>query len=213
MKIAIFGAGGSIGRRIVSEALRRGHTITTVVRDRSRAEGVDARLAVREGDVLDPAAVAAAVAGHDAVISAVGPGPGPGTDPRMLVAAARSLVAGLPRAGVRRLVVVNGAGSLEVAPGKQLLDEPDFPLASRPFALAHRDALEVYRAADLDWTCLSPANIIEPGTRTGRYRTGADTVITDERGESRISTEDFAVALLDELEEPKFIRQRFTVAY
>jgi putative NADH-flavin reductase len=163
------------------------------------------------GDALDPASVASVVKDSDAVISAIGPSRGVG--PQVVVEAARSLIEGSSRAGVRRLVVVGGAGNLEVAPGVQLVDTPNFPGEWRPIALAHWDALAVYRTADLDWTYVSPPALIESGQRTGKYRTGPDRPLTDEKGESHISIEDYAVALLDEVEEPRFVRQRMTVAY
>ncbi len=213
MKIAVFGASGTIGSRIVQEALARGHTVTAIVRNPERLNQTHERLTAVRGNVGDPESVATEVAGHDAVVSAVGPAGD--QDYRILVDGAHALIAGLGRAGVERLVVVNGAGSLEVAPGLQLLDTPEFSAAWRPFALRHRAALDVYRAstADLDWTVFSPADRIEPGERTGRYRTGTDQLVADEHGESRISAEDYAVALLDELESPHFIRRRFTAAY
>ncbi len=208
MTIALFGARGTIGSRIAAEARRRGHTVTAVVRDRS---GLPSGLAGVRGDALDPTSVARAAAGQDAVISAIGPGSS--HPPTMLVEAARSLVEGLRRGGVSRLVVVGGAGSLEVKPGLQLVDTPGFPAAWRPTALAHRDALNVYRHADLDWTCISPAALIAPGERTGHYRVGFDQLLVDDRGESQISAEDFAVAVVDEIEHPRHVRQRITVAY
>lgn len=202
MKIALFGAGGTIGQRIAAEARSRGHSVTALG---------------RSTEVTDAAAVARAVAGHDAVVSAVGPGLGPAGQPvDMLSKAAHALLAGLRQAGVKRLVVVGGAGSLEVAPGKQLVDQPQFPAAWRPVALAHRDALGVYRRAtgpDVDWTYVSPAALIEPGARTGKYRVGGDQLLVDAQGQSRISAEDFAVAILDELETPRNVRKRITVAY
>jgi len=212
MKIALFGASGTIGQRILDEALRRGHTVTALVRDPSRLTGRGG-LQVRAGNVLDPNSVASAVAGHDAVVSAFGPGAG--QDPQTVVQAARALIAGLKAAGVKRLVVVGGAGSLEVAPGVQLVDSPRFPAAWKPVALAHRDALNVYRAegGELDWTNFSPAALIQPGERTGKYRLGGDQLVTDAEGQSRISAEDYTVALLDELEKPRHVRQRFTAAY
>src|SRR2546425_36209 len=169
MRIALFGAGGMIGRRILEEALRRPQEVTAVVRDPPRFSGPADRVAVVQGDVVDAASVAAAVRGHDAVISAVGPAHTADARPQMLVDAARALTAGLPRAGVRRLLVVGGAGGLEGPPRGQLVDTPEFPTAWRPVALAHRDALAVYRAAPpgLDWTYLSPAALIEPGKRIG----------------------------------------------
>src|SRR5258708_8260469 len=128
----------------------------------------------------------------------------------MLVDAAHALLEGLPRAGVRRLIVVNGAGSLEAAPGVLLMDRPEFPTAWRPYALAHRDALEVYRTSmsDVAWTVFSPADHITPGERTGQYRTATDQAVFDEQGESHISAEYYAVALLVGLETPPFIRRR-----
>jgi putative NADH-flavin reductase len=211
MKIALIGAAGNIGKRIASEALSRGHEVTAVVRDPKKIE--DRRLMVATADVTDPPSLIKAVAGHDAVISAVGPSHGGlATLPAY---AARALVQALPKAGVRRLIVVGGAGSLEVEPGLQLVDAPDFPAAWRPAALSHRDALKIFRDAGgaLDWTYVSPAALIEPGPRTGKYRTGGDQLLVDEKGRSRISTEDFAVALLDELENPKNVKRRITVAY
>jgi putative NADH-flavin reductase len=109
--------------------------------------------------------------------------------------------------------MVGGAGSLEVAPGLQLVDTPDFPAAWKSNALAAREALQIFRAADVDWTYVSPAAIIRPGERTGAFRVGTDQLLTNEKGESIISVEDFAVAILDEIETPRFVRRRFTVAY
>lgn len=211
MNIVIYGASGMIGQRITQEALNRGHKVTAIVRNPSRLTLTHPNLSVKAGNMLDPDDVARSVAGHDAVINATrqeADQPG-----RMYVDAAHALIEGLTRAGVRRLIVVGGAGSLEVAPGLQLVDTPDFPPAWRPGALAMRDALAVYRSAGLDWTYFSPAGFIAPGERTGHYRTGTDQLVTDEKGESRISAEDYAVALIDELETPRFIRRRFTVAY
>ncbi len=215
MRIALFGAGGTLGRRIAQEALRRGHRVTAVVRNPARFAKPTGAVDVVKGDALDPASVAAAVRGHDAVISAVGPARIADARPEMLVDAARSLIAGLERAGVRRLVIVGGAGSLEVAPGVQLVDTPQFPAAWRPVALAARDALALYRGAPpvIDWTYFSPAALIEPGERTGKYRIGQDRLLTNAKGESRISAEDFAVAVVDELERPVHLRERITVAY
>jgi putative NADH-flavin reductase len=208
MRLALYGAGGVIGKRIRQEALGRGHRVTAVGRDPANLDSPSGGLAVLRGEVLEPRGVARTVVGHDAVISAVGPGQG---RPDMLVQAARSLIEGLTHAGVRRLLVVGGAGSLEVAPGVELVDTPDFPAAWRPVALAHREALAVYRTADLDWTYFSPAALIEPGVRTGRYRTGRDQLLVNSEGTSRISAEDLAVAPVDELEHPRHIRERITV--
>jgi putative NADH-flavin reductase len=210
MKIALFGPTGMIGSRILKEALSRGYEVTAIMRDSSTTLERRPHLDVKTGDILDAGSVAEAVRGSDVVISAFGPGSG---DPQLIVAAARSLIDGVKRSGVKRLIAVSGAGSLEVKPGLQLVDTPNFPAMWKPLALAHRDAVEVYRKADLDWTALSPAAIIEPGERTGKFRISTDQLLTDAKGESRISVEDYAIALLDEAEHPKFIRKRFAVAH
>jgi putative NADH-flavin reductase len=197
-----------IGSRILNELLRRGHTVTAVVRDPSKI--AQAGVTVRAGDVLDAHSVAETAKGADAVISAYAP---PADTTERLSAATRSLIAGLQEAGVRRFLMVGGAGSLEAAPGLPLMDTPNFPAIYKPYAIAHRDALAVLRQANLDWTNISPAALIEPGERTGKYRTGGEILLTDADGQSRISAEDYAVAMVDELEHPRHVRQRFTIAY
>jgi putative NADH-flavin reductase len=213
MKLALFGASGTIGQRIVREALRRGHTVTAIVRDPARLTEQHAHLTAVMGNILNPESVAAAVAGHEAVLSAYGPSGGEGAE--TIAEAAHSLVAGLKQAGVTRLVVVGGAGSLEVAPGLTLADTPQFPAAWKPIAQAHAEALDIYRkeGTDLEWSYLSPAALIQPGERTGTFRLGGDQLLTDAEGQSRISAEDYAIAFLDEVEDPRHIRQRFTMAY
>lgn len=213
MNIAVIGAGGQIGSVIVTEALSRGHSVTAVVRDPSKITRTDANLRVVAGDVTDVNSIAAAVAGHDAVISAIGPNHAIGNND-ILRESAHNLIAGLKQAGVKRLLVVGGAGSLYVAPGVQLYDTPDFPEAWRAGAKKHGEALEVYRAEqELEWTFFSPAAVIQPGERTGKFRLGGDSVLADENGNSVISIADYAIAAIDELETPKHIRQRFTIAY
>ena len=215
MNIVLFGATGHVGRRIVAEALRRGHKVVGVVRDPSRAQAPDLRVPLVQGDATDPESVARVVRGADAVVSSVSPRPGTtGSAPR-LAGVARALIAGARQAGVRRLVVVGGAASLEVAPDVALLDTPGFPDEYRDEATQGRESLSVYRseAGGLDWTFISPAIVIQPGERTGRYRTTVDTLLTDEQGNSVISYEDYAVALLDELENPQHVGRRFGVAY
>ncbi len=211
MKIALFGASGTIGQRIAQEALRRGHQVTAIVRDPAGVQISDPQLTVTQGNVLDPANVAQVAAGHDVVVSAISPR---GQSLQAVPDAAHSLLDGVKRAGVKRLVIVGGVGSLEVAPGLRLADTPDFPAAWKGIAQAHHEALDVYRQnSDVDWAYASSAAFIAPGERTGTYRLGTDQLVTDEKGESRISAEDFAVALLDEIEQPRFSRQRFTAAY
>jgi len=212
MKIAVFGAGGAIGRAITGELLARGHTVVAVTRTSAPVPGLVVQVAT--GDAADPASVAKLAAGQDAVVSAVGPHRGAEDEEDSLVGAAMGLIDGLRQAGVRRLVVVGGAGSLEVTPGTRLVDTPGFPPAAKPAALAHAEALDVYREAeDLDWTCVSPAAVIEPGERSGTFRIGGDQLLTDAAGHSRISIPDFAIAVADVLERGEAIRRRVTVAY
>ncbi|MFD1555879.1 NAD(P)-dependent oxidoreductase [Paraburkholderia silviterrae] len=210
LKIALFGATGMIGSRIAAEAARRGHQVSALVRQPERVAAAP-NVHAAKADLLDAANVAAAVRGHDVVASAYAP---PANRLDDLQAATRALIEGSRAAGLKRLVVVGGAGSLEVAPGVQLVDTAGFPDAYKPIALAHRIAFNEYRkVTDLDWTCFAPAALIAPGERTGTFRTGANTLIADANGESRISAEDYAVAFVDELEQGRFIRQIATVAY
>jgi putative NADH-flavin reductase len=218
MKLVLFGATGNVGQRIAAEALRRGHELTGVIRDPDAIQAPDTRVTMLRGDATKPDSIAEVARGADAAISAISPRPNSrGLPAPTLVDNARALLAGLPRAGVKRVLMVGGAGSLEVAPGKQLLDQPGFPDIYKPEALDGRDALAVWRAeggaAGLAWTFLSPAVEIGPGTRTGQYRTTLDSVLSDTAGKSFISFEDFAVAVLDELEKPAHVGRRFGVAY
>jgi uncharacterized protein len=209
MKIALYGATGMIGQSILRETLSRGHEVTAIARDPSKLTPAD-RLTAVKGDILDTVEVAATIKGHDAVISSIN---APNDDPQFFVRTAHSLIDALKQAGVQRLISVGGAGSLEVAPGVKLFDTAEFPVAWRPSAKALGAALDVYRTSDLDWTFISPAGVIAPGERTGKFRTGGDQLLTDANGESRISVDDYAIALVDELEQPKNIRRRMTVAY
>ncbi|CAE6747302.1 hypothetical protein R69927_01995 [Paraburkholderia domus] len=211
LKIALFGATGTIGSRIALEAARRGHQVTALARNPARVPADVANLQAEQADLLDAASVGAAVRGHDVVASAYAP---PHGNLAALTTATHALVEGVRAAGVKRLVVVGGAGSLEVAPGKQLVDTDGFPDAYKAIALAHRDAFDYYRGiTDLDWTFFAPAALIAPGERTGKFRTGANTLLADAEGNSRISAEDYAIAFVDELEQGRFVRQIATVAY
>jgi len=211
MRLVIFGATGRIGQRILQEALHRGHSVTAALRTSSRLAIEHHLLQTAVADVTNPQDVTRVAAGQDAVASAIGPGPS--GDPGIITAAASALVTALTESGPKRLISVGGAGTLEIHPGVQRLDTPDYPEAYRSSGYAQREALAIYRASDLDWSYLSPPVIIEPGTRTGSYRIGRDQVLFDITGRSIISMEDYAVALLDELERPRHIRARFTVAY
>lgn len=211
MNIALVGATGKIGRQIARTALERGHALTAIVRGQADLppELDGARIVIAALD--DRAALAAAVRGHDVLASAYGPAPGTASDS---VAVTRALIAAAHAADVRRLIVVGGAGSLQVAPGLQLVDTPDFPAAYKAVALAHRDAFDVLRGdAELDWTFFAPAADIGPGATRGAFRTGADTLLSDAHGVSRISYGDYAAAFVDEIEQPRYVRRIATAAY
>jgi putative NADH-flavin reductase len=213
MKIALIGATGFVGSAVLKELLSRGHSVVALARDPAKVaaqSGLEARLA----DVLQPDSVAAAVKGVDAVVSAYNAG---WTNPNLyaeFLQGSAAINAGLQQAGVKRLIVVGGAGSLFVAPGVQLVDTPEFPAQWKPGALAAREALNQIRAETaLDWSFVSPPAHLEPGERRGSYRLGGDELLADAEGHSRISVADLAMAIVDELEAPKHVQQRFTVAY
>jgi putative NADH-flavin reductase len=209
MNVVLYGATGKAGVRLLKELLSRGHSVTAIVREPAKLTPQD-RLIIRKGDLSDVTRIAEDVRGTEAVISAYGPGL---NAPSELAGAIGRLIAGLKLAGVPRLLMVGGAGSLEVAPGVQLIDSGYLPPEWMPISLAHRDALEVLRSSDLDWTCLSPAAYFEPGERTGVFRVGKDNLVANEKGDSRISMEDYAIAMVDELENQAHSRQRFSVGY
>ena len=210
MKIAILGATGMVGERLVREAISRNHTITAVARRAPAPNTPNPRVTMAAADATHAEELERTVTGHDAIISAVGPRD---QHPSMLVEATRAIAAAAMKTGVRRVLIVGGGGSLYVRPGIELLATPEFPAAWKEGALAQREALEIWRRVkELDWTYVSPPMFLEPGTRTGKYRTGHDDLLVDARGESRISTEDFAVALLDELENRSHVGERITVA-
>jgi putative NADH-flavin reductase len=209
MNVTLFGATGNAGARILKELLARGHLVTALVRDPAKLQPQPG-LTIGKGDLSDVARLAEALRGSEAVISAYGPGL---NSPGDLVGATQNLVRALDQAGVKRLLMVGGAGSLEVAPGVQLIDSGHLPDEWKPIALAHRDALEILKVSDLDWTSLCPAAYFEPGQRTGKFRLGQDNLVANEKGESRISMEDYAIAMVDELERHAHPRQRISVGY
>lgn len=213
MRIVVFGATGSIGGAIVDEALARGHEVRALARDPSRVTARHERLSVDRADATDAGRVAEVAADADVVVSAVG-GAADGR-PEVVVDAAQALLAGLQQAGGTRLFVVGGAGSLTHPAGGVVSSQADFPDAWKPSSHAQARALEVLRTndGDVDWTYLSPADVIEPGERSGSYRTGGDELVVDAAGESRITIPDYAVAVLDELERPRFRGRRFTIGY
>jgi uncharacterized protein len=203
MTVAVIGATGNVGSRVVAELLSRGHSVTGIARNPEKAAARPG-LTAKRGDVSDKAGLAALLKGHDAVISAL----------RFADTDARTLIDAVKDSGVKRYLVVGGAGSLEVAPGVKLIDTPQFPEAYKAEALKGAAFLELLRGEEtLDWTFLSPSALINAGKRTGKFRLGGDQLLTDDKGNSSISYEDYAVALVDELEKPAHSRKRFTVGY
>ena len=212
MKIALIGATGFIGSALLNEALSRQIEVTALV-------GHPEKLVPRAGliaaatDVLDTARITAQLTGVDAVISAFS-GHAQSDTFDYYMKGITSIVAAAKEARVPRLLVVGGAGSLDVAPGVQALDTPSFPDAYKATAEGARQALHLLRAeASLDWTMLSPSAVIAPGQRTGQFRIGGDQMLFDAAGNSTISVQDYAVAMIDELERPAHARRRFTVGY
>jgi uncharacterized protein len=202
MKILLYGASGTIGAAIAAELTGRGHSVTPVTRSAAA------------GDVTDAASVAALTPGHDAVISAIGPRYDNGDDPKIVSQAARALIDGLRASGIRRLIVVGGAGGLTTADGSRVIDGPDFPDAWKPIAAAHIDAYDILSTAtDIEWTVATPAALIEPGPATGTFRTGRDALVTAADGSSRLTTGDFANLVADAVTDPGTHRSRITAAY
>ena len=216
MKVVIFGATGMVGQRVAKEALARGHDVTGVVRDPDAVSSPDARMPLVRGDATSAASIAAVAKGADAVVNAISPRPnGRGLGAPSLANAAHAFIAGLPNAGVKRLLIVGGAGTLEVAPGVMAIDTPNFPAEYKAEALEGLDALTAYRASGdaLEWTYISPAAAFDVGERTGHFRQGGDQMMFDGAGMSFITVEDYAIAMVDELENKRHIRERISVAY
>ena len=202
MQIALIGATGRAGSPILKELVRRGHQVTAIVRN---PEKVPAQVNVtpKKGDVFDRDGLATLLKGHDAVISAV----------HFLQSDPQTLIGAVKTSGVKRYLVVGGAGSLEVAPGVTLVSTPEFPAAYKDEATKGGEFLNLLRQErDLDWTFLSPSALFFEGPRTGTFRLGKDQLLTNEKGSS-ISFEDYAIALADEVEKPAHSQQRFTVGY
>ncbi|MGW2869445.1 NAD(P)-dependent oxidoreductase [Kitasatospora sp. NPDC001225] len=233
MHIGVIGATGGIGSRVVTEALQRGHLVSAFGRDTSQIKETRENITWADVDVLDAASIAAVLPGLDVLISGFQPGNAAKdfadtvrrsiADPTVYATAARALLTALESHPRTRLIVIGGAGSLEVEPGVVRADRDELIHESldalglpREYAAAvrgHRDALTVLRTSNRLWTYFSPAEDIAPGERTGRFRTGGDQSVLDADGRSRISVEDAAVALVDEAELPRFVQRRFTVGY
>jgi putative NADH-flavin reductase len=202
-KIAIIGATGRAGSQLLEEALRRGHSVTAIARDTSKI-GPRAGVVTRNVDALDAEALQSAVEGHDVVISAA----------HFATLPASAVVGPVKKAGVKRLLVVGGAGSLLLPDGTRVIDSKGFPEAYKAEASAGALFLENLRQEkDLDWTFLSPSAEFVEGERTSSFRVGKDDLLVSSAGRSWITFADYAIALIDEIEEPKHSRQRFTVGY
>ena len=217
MKVALIGATGFVGSAVLNELTDRGHQVTAIARNPEKAEGAGPGVTVRKADVYNADEVAAAVEGHDAVVSTFNSG---WTNPNIyddFLKGAKAIQEGIKKAGVKRLLFVGGAGSLYVAPGVQLIDTPQFPAEYKAGASAARDYLtHLQSEQDLHWAFLSPAIEMHQGTsgvRKGAYRKGLENPVFDDNGRSIISVEDLAIAIVDELEQANHVRQRFTVAY
>lgn len=213
MKVALLGATGFVGSALLEELLDRGHDVTAIVRDTGKLKERD-RLTRVSGDVYDTTKLATLLRGHDAVISAFNPG---WKDPNLYddqVRGTTSIIAAIKAAGVKRVLWVGGAGGLEISPGVRVVDNPGMPDWVKPGSLATINALDqLHKEPELDWSFLAPAQTLKPGERTGKFRTGGGQLLIDAEGISEISLQDFALAMVNELEHATHIRQRFTVGY
>lgn len=217
MKLALIGATGNVGATILKEALQRGHEVTAIARNPEKLNITNDKLTLKAADIFDIDGLAAILARHDAVISSYNSG---WANPNIyddFIAGSKAIQQAVKQSGVKRLLVIGGAGSLEIAPGVQLVDSPNFPAAYKPGASAARDYLNIIRAEeDLDWTFLSPAINMHPdshGEPTRKFRLGTDQPVFNEKGENFILIEDLAVAVINELENNQFIKRRFTLGY
>lgn len=212
MKVALIGATGFVGSAALTEGVSRGYEITAIVRDTAKVEKL-AGVTALSVDINNVDALAAALLGHDAVINAYNPG---WTNPNIYEDALKgnqSIQEAVKKAGIKRLLVIGGAGSLYIGDG-QLVDSPQFPKEYYPGASAARDYLNILKEeVELDWTFLSPAINLHPGERTGNFRLGTENPVFDEHGKNDISVADLAVAIFNELENNQFIKSRFTLGY
>jgi putative NADH-flavin reductase len=213
MKVALIGATGYVGSRIMVEALQRGHEVSAIARRPEKLPPVP-NLSQLKGDVFDREGMAALLAGHDAAINAFHPGWGSFDDGALQLRGAQAILDACRQAGVPRLLQVGAAGTLEVQPGLDLLDSPAFPSEMVSGACGARAVLALlHKERDVQWSVLTPSAVLEPGRRRGSFRVGDDALLTSDVGVSSISLEDYAVALIDELENPQHAGQRFTVGY
>jgi len=214
MKLALVGATGFVGKAVLNEALQRGYEVTAIARDPKKIEINSDKLTLETADAYDSGKLAEILKGHDAIVSAFNAG---WTNPNLyndFLKGSEAIQEAAKQAGVKRLLVVGGAGSLYAAPGIQLVDTPQFPAEWKAGATAARDYLNILKKEEeLDWTFLSPAIHLHPGERTGKFRLGTDEPVFDEKGHAEISVEDMAAAIIDELENNRFVKRRFTLGY
>jgi uncharacterized protein len=207
MKVVLFGATGKSGSRILNELASRGHQVTAVSRN---PIGLPEGVKTERDDLSNVDKTAAIIKGADVAVSAYAP---PQDDTDQLIGVTARLIDAVRKAGNMRLIVVGGAGSLQVAPGVTLLGSGHLPKEWVPIATSHEKALKLLEASDINWTYFSPAAFFEPGTRTGKFRLGGRDLVTDEKGQSRISLEDYAIAMVDEIEKPQHEHAQFTIGY
>ncbi|WP_022711717.1 NAD(P)-dependent oxidoreductase [Pseudochrobactrum sp. AO18b] len=211
-KIAIIGASGYVGTALLNEAVKRGHQVSALVRHPEKI-AANANVTAVKADVLDTDGLAVLLKGHDLVISAYNPGWQEDDIRNIHIKGSKSISEAVKKAGIKRLIAVGGAGSLEIN-GAQLVDSPEFPAEYKEGVLGARQALNDLKTEnELDWSFVSPAILLVPGEATGTFRLGTDSPVFDDKGESKITVGDLAVAILDEAEQGKHIRQRFTAAY
>jgi putative NADH-flavin reductase len=216
MKIALIGATGYVGKAILAESLQRLHDVTAIVRNAAPIHE-QPNLTIQAANIHETETIAKIITGHDVVITAFNAfksysNPKDAYDQQL--AGAKSLLAAAKKANLKRVVFVGGAGSLKNIDGNDLVDGKNFPAQWHDMALAMRATLQLLKnETTLNWTMLSPSSVLEPGFRTGKFKLGKDHLIINEQGVSKISVEDFAYALLDEVEQPKHLQQRFTIGY
>lgn len=215
-KVAVIGATGFVGTQVVKELANRGYSVNALARNTSKIEESENVKAVT-ADIYNTAELSEILKGNDAVISTFNPG---WTNPNIFedfLKGAESIEKAVEESGVKRFITVGGAGSLYITENLQLIDTPEFPAEIKPGAEAARQYLEMIKKNEnLDWTFFSPAIEMHQGTagvRKGTYRTALENPVFDENGRSVLSVEDVAVALVDELENNQFVKQRFTAAY
>jgi len=214
MKILLIGATGNIGQRILKEALDRGYEVTAAQRHPEILKVRHDHLVVIKGDLLNAAELPSLLSGYDLIISAISAA-GRST-PEEFKKANENLVAALTKRPDQRLIIVGGAGNTEIAPGVRVVHSPimdSLPEEWKPDILAHAYILDLYKASQLNWTYFSPAKDVEPGERTGKYRLGTTNMIIDGKGDSKISMEDYAAALVDEIENKQFLKQQMSIGY